>query len=220
MSGSQEPLLDDLTVAVIGGTGRIGRAVVEAMLAQGARVFVPTRRPENLTRLRNSLPADLQPELAGFLGDIGTPSGAADVALQIGNAIDDLTAVVCAVPPSPAQRPEPDGGHRSRPESIVRLHAAVIDAFLPLVDLSGSYTALNCSSDGEANSDLAHLIQRHWRATRGRPRINHVVIPRELGNDEHTRQQLRMLGDYLAWLASPVSGSRGHTIRLHGPPAQ
>ncbi|MCW3841153.1 hypothetical protein ONA70_13685 [Micromonospora yasonensis] len=220
MSGSQEPLLDDLTVVVIGGTGSVGRAVVEAMLAQAAHVLVPTRRPENLTRLRNSLPADLQPELAGFLGDIGTPSGAADVALQIDNAIDDLTAVVCAVPPPPAQRPEPDGGHRGRPESVVRLHAAVMDAFLPLIDPNGSYTALHCASDGEANSDLAHLIQRNWRATRGRPRINQVIIPGQLGNDEHTRQQLRMLGDYLAWLASPASGSHGHTIRFHGPPAQ
>jgi NAD(P)-dependent dehydrogenase (short-subunit alcohol dehydrogenase family) len=61
-------------VIVAGGTGALGRAVVELLLAQGDRVAVPFRSRDGFDRLRDALTAT--DALWGAQADIGTDAGA------------------------------------------------------------------------------------------------------------------------------------------------
>jgi NAD(P)-dependent dehydrogenase (short-subunit alcohol dehydrogenase family) len=56
-------MLQGKSAIVTGGTGGLGKAIVTLFLQEGARVAVPFRRPEELEKLRASLP----PEMAGAL---------------------------------------------------------------------------------------------------------------------------------------------------------
>ncbi|MFC9689952.1 SDR family NAD(P)-dependent oxidoreductase [Kribbella sp. NPDC056951] len=61
------------TVVVAGGTGGLGRAVVEGFLASGWRVVVPGRSEESLERL------GADPALTPIVADPFDPAGVADV---------------------------------------------------------------------------------------------------------------------------------------------
>jgi len=61
-------------VVVAGGTGALGRALVELLLAQGDRVAVPFRSRGGFDRLRDGLPA--ADALWGAPAEISTTAGA------------------------------------------------------------------------------------------------------------------------------------------------
>jgi NAD(P)-dependent dehydrogenase (short-subunit alcohol dehydrogenase family) len=62
--------LSGKSAVVTGGTGALGRAVVAALLAEGARVAVPFRRPGDLDLLRKSMGLGPEEPLSGALLDL------------------------------------------------------------------------------------------------------------------------------------------------------
>jgi NAD(P)-dependent dehydrogenase (short-subunit alcohol dehydrogenase family) len=82
---------------VAGGAGGIGGGIVEAMLAAGATVVVPSRDPDRLAGLRERLGGAAGDRLVTLVGDIGTPGGAEelrDEALRRVGAVDAVAAAV------------------------------------------------------------------------------------------------------------------------------
>jgi len=81
-------------IVVAGGTGALGGALVELLIAQGDRVAVPFRSPEPFARLRARLPAS--DTLWGAHADIATISGArafADAAATALGGMDGVAVV-------------------------------------------------------------------------------------------------------------------------------
>jgi NAD(P)-dependent dehydrogenase (short-subunit alcohol dehydrogenase family) len=62
--------LNGVQAVVTGGTGALGGAVVEALLAEGARVAVPFRRPGDLELLRQARGIRSDAELSGAVLDL------------------------------------------------------------------------------------------------------------------------------------------------------
>lgn len=79
MSMSQRPLAGQ-TAFVSGSTAGIGMAIVQALLADGARVVLNGRQPQAVqtavSRLREQ---DPQAEVSGIAADLGTAEGCAEV---------------------------------------------------------------------------------------------------------------------------------------------
>jgi NAD(P)-dependent dehydrogenase (short-subunit alcohol dehydrogenase family) len=90
---------------VAGGAGNVGGGIVEAMLAAGAVVVVPSRSPERLAALRDRVggmgsgtgTAAGGGRLDGVLGDVGTPEGAELVRDEVLTRHGAVDAVVAAV---------------------------------------------------------------------------------------------------------------------------
>ena len=78
-------------VVVAGGTGALGRALVELLLEQGDRVAVPFRSRAGFDRLRTSLPA--ADGLWGEQADIATIAGARTFLEAAAAALGGLEAV-------------------------------------------------------------------------------------------------------------------------------
>ena len=90
-----------LTAVVTGGTGALGRAVVTTLLAEGARVAVPFRRPGDLDLLRKSMGIGPEEPLSGALLDLTDEP--ALTAARARHPLDEELAA--SLPP---ERPEPE----------------------------------------------------------------------------------------------------------------
>lgn len=86
MSTSQRPLAGQ-TAFVSGSTAGIGMAIVQALLADGARVILNGRQPQAVqaavSRLREQ---DPQAEVTGIAADLGTAAGCEQVAPLLADA--------------------------------------------------------------------------------------------------------------------------------------
>jgi NAD(P)-dependent dehydrogenase (short-subunit alcohol dehydrogenase family) len=89
------PLTDVLAV-VTGGTGALGSAIVETLLAEGARVAVPFRRPGELERLRKSRGIGSDAPLTGALLDLTDETGVLDWFTSVAEDRGDLEILVNA----------------------------------------------------------------------------------------------------------------------------
>lgn len=78
-------------IVVAGGTGALGGALVELLVAQGDRVAVPFRSPEGFDRLRGGLPA--ADALWGARADIATIAGARSFMDAAAGALGGLDGV-------------------------------------------------------------------------------------------------------------------------------
>jgi NAD(P)-dependent dehydrogenase (short-subunit alcohol dehydrogenase family) len=96
--------LGNRVVVVGGGTGFVGRAVVRALLAGGARVIVPARREEDAERFYLEASAETVPRLrtaVGAFDDPATPGRIAAVARREFGGIDHLVSVIGSSPLGP-----------------------------------------------------------------------------------------------------------------------
>jgi NAD(P)-dependent dehydrogenase (short-subunit alcohol dehydrogenase family) len=98
------PTTDGPVIVVGGGAGFVGRAVVGALLADGARVVVPTRREEDAERFYLEASPGTVPRLrtaAGDFGDPATPGRIAAVARREFGGVDHLVSVIGSPPLGP-----------------------------------------------------------------------------------------------------------------------
>ncbi len=86
----------DQVVLVAGGTGALGRAVALAFLAEGARVAVTSRRPEEASNLAAEAGAARE-RLRGLAGDVADPAVAVRLAAELVAAEGRIDALVNAV---------------------------------------------------------------------------------------------------------------------------
>ena len=82
--------LEGKTVLVSGATGGIGRAIAEALAAEGAALILSSRRGEELGRLASSLPGGAERHRAA-VADLAEP-GAAEELIERAGDLDGLVA--------------------------------------------------------------------------------------------------------------------------------
>ncbi len=102
--------LSQQVVVVGGGTGFVGRAVVGALLASGARVVVPVRREDEAERFYLEASSAAVPRLRTAVGAFGDPTTAgrvAAVAQREFGGIDHLVSVIGSAPLGPLSALEP-----------------------------------------------------------------------------------------------------------------
>jgi NAD(P)-dependent dehydrogenase (short-subunit alcohol dehydrogenase family) len=93
--------LSNRIIVVGGGTGFVGRAVVGALLADGARVIVPVRREDEAERFYLDASPATVPRLRTAVGafeDSATPGRIAAVAAREFGGIDHLVSVIGSAP--------------------------------------------------------------------------------------------------------------------------
>jgi NAD(P)-dependent dehydrogenase (short-subunit alcohol dehydrogenase family) len=130
--------LNDAMVVVAGGTGNVGSHVVRALLADGARVVVPSRSPEKLQDLvqyiASRVPAAALENLIALVGDVGEEADAQRVADQIVAELGVPTAVFASLGRfTPAPRLLESHAHTLQQvlRDYVTAHFATARAFLP-----------------------------------------------------------------------------------------
>jgi 3-oxoacyl-[acyl-carrier protein] reductase len=89
------PNLTDRVILVPGGTGNVGEGIVRTLLTDGARVIVPSARPQRLAQLR----ALIGEPLAARLATVEQPYGTFDEADALARAAkaDGVTDIVAAI---------------------------------------------------------------------------------------------------------------------------
>jgi NAD(P)-dependent dehydrogenase (short-subunit alcohol dehydrogenase family) len=142
----ETPLPETATVLVAGGTGKVGRHIVDALLTSGAIVIVPSRSEENLLRLRAARePDDMR--LVTIIGDISDEQDAIRLRSEVLGRTGRLDAVVASLG-SYASAPSLVAASRATLERVVAdyllAHFVTARTFLPpLEDRGGSYTFIN-----------------------------------------------------------------------------
>jgi NAD(P)-dependent dehydrogenase (short-subunit alcohol dehydrogenase family) len=140
--------LGDKTYLVAGGAGVAGESVVRALLARGARVAVPSRSPDRLGQLRSAIDAADLPRLHTIAGDVGDPTGVAEVRDQVINDTGRLDGVVASLGAwwegAPLTEVPFTTWQRILHDNLTA-HFLVAQAFLPLLCTGpgGVYVALN-----------------------------------------------------------------------------
>lgn len=130
--------LSDAMVVVAGGTGNVGSHVVRSLLADGARVVVPSRSPAKLHDLAQYLgkriSADALDKLIPLVGDVGGEADAERVAAQIVAELGVPTAVFATLgrfTPAPTLLESNTDTLQQVLRDYLTAHYAVARAFLP-----------------------------------------------------------------------------------------
>lgn len=231
VEGGPADLHADRTVVVAGGTGSVGRVLVDAFLRSGARVVVPSRSDEKLDRLRTWIGDGGGDEAADRLvtleGDIGDEEeaprlveGIADRHGPIHAAVATLGRFVAA--PSLFEATLDD--LETVIDGYLVGHFVAARALIPALKPGGSYTLVNgplafrpmfpraglVSTVTAAQAMLARVLMEQA----DRVRVNEVVLYTRFGWDDDedegsapvTREQV---GRYVSHLAS----ARGKDVR-------
>lgn len=125
-------------IVVAGGTGALGGALVERLLAQGVRVAVPFRSASSFERLRARPGAD---RLWGAPADIATVAGARtflDAAARALGGIDGVAIVAGAYAGSGSLAETPDGEWPAMMQANLETAHAVCRAAIPHMTAGGS----------------------------------------------------------------------------------
>jgi NAD(P)-dependent dehydrogenase (short-subunit alcohol dehydrogenase family) len=135
----------DRVVVVAGGAGVAGECVVEALLARGTTVAVPSRSPARLAALRAAHPG---PGLSTYPGDMGSADGVRRVRDAIVAEHGEVDAVVAALGgwgEGPGFADLDDSVWHELLDTNLSSHLRLAHAFLPaLADRPGSvYVTLN-----------------------------------------------------------------------------
>ncbi len=148
---SEQPLRDRVGV-VLGGAGEVGEGIVAGLLAAGARVVVPSRRPERLEALAASLHGNGFPTegLVPVTGDLSADGGegARALAQEIVQRVGTPHLVVAALGGWDAGPPLADIPMDDWDRTVadgLRSHQLAVHAFIPLLRSvpGASYVMIN-----------------------------------------------------------------------------
>lgn len=139
--------LADRTVVVAGGTGNVGTFVVEALLARGATVAVPSRSGEKLEGLRDHLRPrtgeDALRRLHTFVGHLGDEADMGDLQSRIAEEVgppDGVVASLGALVTTSSLLETRRADLQRALDGNLFAHFMAARAFLPaVVDAGGSY---------------------------------------------------------------------------------
>jgi 3-oxoacyl-[acyl-carrier protein] reductase len=227
-------LLSGRSALIAGGTGNVGRHLVEAFLAAGATVVVPSRSTEKTRTLRASLSAAAGDRLITLEGNLSDPADAArirDEALDRTGPLDAVVASLGGFVAAPAVLDAPLQDLRHAVDGYLLAHFVVAQAFMPALKEAGaSYTFINgplaygalfpgtglVSIATAAQAMLARVVMKE--AGEAGPRVNELVLYTSFGwGDAHGPGPVSRedVGRYSAWLASdPGAGVRARSIHL------
>lgn len=236
-SGVENGLLAGQTVLVAGGTGSVGRRLVDALLGGGATVVVPSRSRERLAELERAVgAADSGDRLLTLKGDVGDEEDAVrlgEEALERTGRLDGVVASLGRFSPASSVLAAPRGDLASVLEDYLLAHFVAAGALIPLLEEGGgSYTFIQgplafdpaspaASLVSIATAGQAMLARTVMQETRGGPvRVNEVVLYTGFGWGSNEKKELSPVtqddvGRYVALLTSDRgSAVRGETIHL------
>jgi uncharacterized protein (TIGR01777 family) len=205
-----------MTIVVAGGTGLIGRPMVNRLAADGHRVFLLTRNP-GTTDGRH--PANVQAVLWNPVGDYGW--------MQV---VDGADAVINLAGEPMGERRWSARQKRSITESRVNATRAVVEAirrakFRPPVFVSGSAIGIygnvpegDLSEDSPPGSDFVATTCRQWEAEAARVTADGVrVVQLRIGVvlAKEGGALARMLLPYRFFVGGPIGSGRQWLSWIH-----
>jgi NAD(P)-dependent dehydrogenase (short-subunit alcohol dehydrogenase family) len=221
--------LEGRRIVIAGGTGKVGRHLVQAQLGAGATVIVPSRDPAKLDALDRSLDANARGRFVGVEGDITDPNEAARM-LERAGPLDGAVASLGDFVIAPEILAAPESDLRRALDNYVVAHFAAARALLPVLrERGGAYVTINgplafdlrlpgaglVSVATAAQAMLARVLMQD--PANASVRINEVVIYSSFGwgNDDANLVSGADIGRYVAYLLSDRGAAiRGETIHL------
>ncbi|WP_018656696.1 SDR family NAD(P)-dependent oxidoreductase [Actinomadura flavalba] len=178
------------TYVVAGGAGIVGACVVTSLLARGATVYVPSRSPERLAALRESVPAPHRARLRAVRADVGDPAGAArfrDLVAAEAGAPDGVVAALGRWWEGlPLTEVPLDTWTRVLRDNLTS-HFVAAQAFVPLLAdrPGGVYVSLNgiaalkpvpLSGPVSATDAAQHMLMRTFAAENPAVRMHEILV--------------------------------------------
>lgn len=220
-------------ILVAGGTGNVGRHLVQAQLAAGATVVVPSRAPEKLDALEGGLAPGHRTRFVPLVGDV-TDEGDAPRLLQRAGPLDGAVASLGGYVPAPSLLDAEVTGLQRALQGYVIAHFAVARALIPALRGGGGYVMINgplafepmfpgtglVSIATAAQAMLARVLMKETPETA--VRVNEVVVYSSFGRGDEGRNRVTGsdIGRQVAYLLSDEgAGVRGRTIHLRSPDA-
>jgi NAD(P)-dependent dehydrogenase (short-subunit alcohol dehydrogenase family) len=228
------PTLTDNRILVAGGTGSVGRHLVDAVLAAGGTAIVPSRSAEKLAVLARHYAAVDGDRLLPLQGDIANERESAALlrrAHPLHGAVASLGSFV-ATPRTGVLATSPDDLRRAL-DGYVAAHLAAAQAIVSALEpQGGGYVTIQgplayeplftttglVSVATAAQAMLARVLMKEL--SESSVRINQLVIYASLGwgNDDEGAVRGADVGRYVAHLLSDAgAGVREQTIHLMSP---
>lgn len=220
---------------VAGGTGRVGRHIVQGLLDAGATVIVPSRSSDRARQLRETIALGRRGRLVTLLGDIGDESDGRrllDEAHATAGHLDGAAASLGGFVAAPSVLAAPRRDLVRAVEGYLLAHFDVARTVIPALRGRGGYVFINgllafdprfpgtglVSIATAAQAMLARVLAKELEGT---PlRVNELVIYSSFGwgRDDQNAISGADIGRYVAYLLSDDgAGVRGQTIHLKSP---
>ena len=216
-------------ILVAGGTGTVGRHMVNAQLEAGATVVVPSRNQAKLDALLSGIPADRRERLVGIAGDV-TDEGDAARLLKEAGTLDGAIASIGRFVAAPVLLDAPRADLERAFANYTLAHFAAAKSLLPaLEERGGGYVMINgslafepeksgtgiVSIAGASQSMLARVLMIE-RADK-RARINEIIIYSNLRPGSEGMHEVKGadIGRFVSFLLSDNGAAvKGETIHL------
>lgn len=227
----------DRRVVVAGGTGSVGRVLVDSFLRSGATVVVPSRSKGKLDDLRTSLGGRARDRLVTIEGDIGDDVKAFRLVERITDRHGPIHSAVATLGRFVAASSLFEASVEDLEEVIDGYligHFVAARALIPALEEGGSYTLINgplafrpafpraglVSTVTAGQAMLARVLMEHV----DRVRVAEVVLYTRFGWDQEDEKSApvsqEQVGRYVSHLAaSPGKEVRGETLHLDSPEA-
>lgn len=206
--------LREKRILIAGGTGNVGWHLVEAHLAEGATVVVPSRSRAKLDLLERGIDAVSRQRLIGIVGDMTDERQAREI-LRTAGPLDGAVASLGDFVPAPSILGAGTGDLRRTLDGYVMAHFAVARAVVPhLAQRGGGYVLINgplafeplhpgtglVSIATAAQAMLARLLMKETAGSR--VRVSEVVLYSGFGwnDDEGDETAGAEIGGFVAGL--------------------
>jgi 3-oxoacyl-[acyl-carrier protein] reductase len=144
---------------VCGSSAGLGRAIADALAAEGCRVAVNGRDEERLNHAVSLLAQRHETEIAGFRADVSVPAQAADLVDQVRHRFGSVDILVCNAAGPPAAPFESTPAEAWQPALDLNLLSTIhlCHAAVPLMRKS-NWGRIVCLTSVAAKQPLAGLI--------------------------------------------------------------
>ncbi len=220
------------TVLIAGGTGNVGRVLVEAFLRAGANVVVPSRSREKIAALRDGIHGVAGERLITVEGNLGEEETASNLVEQIISRHGPLHAAIASLGrfvPVPSLLQASVSDLQQVIDAYLIGHFVAARSLIPALEEDGSYTLINgplafqpfsrqsalVSIATAAQAMLARLLFDEVDSVR----VNQLVLYTGFGwGDDDAKKGVVAQEDvarYACYLASEHGAAvRGQTIHL------